>query len=145
MSLLKTLIKQHNEKSKTIIEPICLTFGDEEEGDKAKAGGKRTEEEKDGDLQKPYKEVLKSPFTRRIINLDALTKQPKEILATKLQLQLPSCPTMIETLKKENLDRYCDYHKEKGHYTNDYYQPKRQLEAALKSGKLGHLVKDVRQ
>ncbi|GJS52367.1 hypothetical protein Tco_0625729 [Tanacetum coccineum] len=50
MSSLKTLIKQHNEKSETLIEPIRLTFGDEEEGDKAKFGGKRTEEEKDGDL-----------------------------------------------------------------------------------------------
>ncbi|GJT54137.1 hypothetical protein Tco_0989191 [Tanacetum coccineum] len=139
MSSLKTLIKQHNEKSETLIKPIRLTFGDEEEGDKAKSGGKRTEEEKDGDLQKPYKEEVNH------LSLDALTKQPKKILATKLQLQLPPCPTMIETLKKENLDRYCDYHEEKGHYTNDCYKLKRQLEAALKSGNLGHLVKDVRQ
>ncbi|GJW49700.1 hypothetical protein Tco_0091051 [Tanacetum coccineum] len=79
------------------------------------------------------------------LSLDALTKRPKEILATKLQLQLPPCPPMIRTLKKENLDRYCDYHREKGHYTNDCYQLKRQLEAALESGKLSHLVKDVRQ
>ncbi|GJX84809.1 reverse transcriptase domain-containing protein [Tanacetum coccineum] len=52
---------------------------------------------------------------------------------------------MIGTPKKENLDMYCDYHREKGHYTNDCYQLKRQLEAALESGKLNHLVKDVRQ
>nr|GFB34938.1 reverse transcriptase domain-containing protein [Tanacetum cinerariifolium] len=49
------------------------------------------------------------------------------------------------TLRKENLDRYCDYHKEKGHYINDCYKLKRQLEADLESGKLNHLVKDVRQ
>ncbi|GJZ54571.1 reverse transcriptase domain-containing protein [Tanacetum coccineum] len=35
--------------------------------------------------------------------------------------------------------------REKGHYTNDCYQLKRQLEAALKSRKLNHLVKEVRQ
>ncbi|GKB86555.1 hypothetical protein Tco_0958827 [Tanacetum coccineum] len=52
---------------------------------------------------------------------------------------------MIGTPKKENLDRYCDYHRDKGHYTNDCYQLKRQLEATLESGKLSHLVKDVRQ
>ncbi|GJS80073.1 hypothetical protein Tco_0729954 [Tanacetum coccineum] len=52
---------------------------------------------------------------------------------------------MIGTPKIENLDRYCDYHEEKGHYTNDCYQLKRQLEAALESEKLNHLVKDVRQ
>ncbi|GJU09057.1 hypothetical protein Tco_1125487 [Tanacetum coccineum] len=56
-----------------------------------------------------------------------------------------SLPLMIETPRRENLDRYCDYHGEKRHYTNDCYQLKRQLEAALESGKLNHLVKDVRQ
>ncbi|GKD18806.1 hypothetical protein Tco_1207964, partial [Tanacetum coccineum] len=56
-----------------------------------------------------------------------------------------SRPPMVTTLKKENLDRYCDYHGKKGHYSNDYYHLKRQLEAVLESGKLNHLVKDVRQ
>nr|GEW59454.1 Pol polyprotein [Tanacetum cinerariifolium] len=36
--------------------------------------------------------------------LDTLTKRPKEILATELQLQLPPCPPMIGKQKKENLD-----------------------------------------
>ncbi|GKD69173.1 hypothetical protein Tco_1323263 [Tanacetum coccineum] len=79
------------------------------------------------------------------LGLEALVKRPKEILATELQLQQPPCPPMIGTPKKENLDRYCYYHGEKGHYTNDCYQLKRQLEAALESRKLNHLVKDVRQ
>nr|GEZ16732.1 reverse transcriptase domain-containing protein [Tanacetum cinerariifolium] len=43
--------------------------------------------------------------------------------------------------KKENQDRYCDYHGEKGYYTNDYFQLRRQL----KSRKLNHIIKDVRQ
>nr|GEV66285.1 hypothetical protein [Tanacetum cinerariifolium] len=47
--------------------------------------------------------------------------------------------------RKENLHRYCDYHGEKGHYNNDCYQLKRQLEVALESEKLNHLIKDVRQ
>ncbi|GJX33498.1 reverse transcriptase domain-containing protein [Tanacetum coccineum] len=47
--------------------------------------------------------------------------------------------------KKENQDRYCDYHGEKGHYTNDCFQLRKQLEIALESGRLNHLIKDVRQ
>ncbi|GJT62033.1 reverse transcriptase domain-containing protein [Tanacetum coccineum] len=47
--------------------------------------------------------------------------------------------------KKEILDRYYDYHGKKRHYTNECYQLKRQLEAALESKKLSHLVEDVRQ
>ncbi|GKF68473.1 hypothetical protein Tco_0198152, partial [Tanacetum coccineum] len=41
----------------------------------------------------------------KYLGLDALTKRPKEILATELQLQLPTWPPMIETPKNENLDR----------------------------------------
>ncbi|GJW93056.1 reverse transcriptase domain-containing protein [Tanacetum coccineum] len=87
-------------------------------------------------------------FRRREVNhlkLDSLTKLPSEILATELQLQLPPCPPTLAPPKKENLDRYCEYHGEKGHYTNDYFHLKKQLEIALESGKLNHLVKDVRQ
>nr|GFC24942.1 reverse transcriptase domain-containing protein [Tanacetum cinerariifolium] len=249
VSSLKALIKQHNERCGTLIEPIRLSFGDEDGSDKGKGVDKGDEDAKDEDLQKPYKEVLKSPFTWRIIefsapkhrewqmlvwcrmfkhtldgltrgwfdrmpngcidnlvdlrekfierfalrrrcfkdptkvskiirrasemltdfkerwtakmsyiqdvpevmgaadimlyeqlqvhrdyyqpyvlprannrrydnrrhennhlSMDALTKRPKEILATKLQLQLPPCPPMVGAPKKENLDRYCDYH-----------------------------------
>nr|GEV93717.1 reverse transcriptase domain-containing protein [Tanacetum cinerariifolium] len=273
ISLLETLIKEHNEKARPLITPIRLTFGEEVEGDKGKDKGKELIEVEDEDLKNPYKEsfcgssksggmgdagvpevmqisafmsnskcpelarrfadqvpqtmtemmkrvddFVKSkeaykstelpqgehpergqgtpykgsrptrviqgwhPFkidryktynrrdryqpyvppkkpgrrydNRRFKNqrqevnqlsLEALGKRPKEILAIELQLQLPPCPPMIGTLKKENLDRYCDYHEEKRLYTNNFYQLKRQLEATLESGKLNHLVKDVRQ
>ncbi|GKC72199.1 DNA polymerase delta small subunit [Tanacetum coccineum] len=82
MFSLKALIKHHNEKSGTLMEPIRLTFDDEEEGDKAKACSKGTEEEKEEDLQKPYKEVLKSPFTRRIIEFSA----PNHRMPTNLKI-----------------------------------------------------------
>ncbi|GKC21031.1 reverse transcriptase domain-containing protein [Tanacetum coccineum] len=41
--------------------------------------------------------------------------------------------------------RYCEYHGEKGHYTNDCFHLKKQLEVAMESRKLNHLIKDVRQ
>ncbi|GJS31334.1 hypothetical protein Tco_0491954 [Tanacetum coccineum] len=56
-----------------------------------------------------------------------------------------SVPLMVGTPKKENLDKFYDYQEEKGHYTNDCYQLKRKVDAALESGKLSYLVKDVRQ
>ncbi|GJR02453.1 reverse transcriptase domain-containing protein [Tanacetum coccineum] len=71
ISSLKNLIKQHNEKAVTLITPIRLTFGEEREGDKGKDKGKGPVEEVDEDLKRPYKEVLKSPFTRRIIEFSA--------------------------------------------------------------------------
>ncbi|GJW09935.1 hypothetical protein Tco_1575762 [Tanacetum coccineum] len=72
-------------------------------------------------------------------------RQPKEILATETQLRLPTPRPMLNPLKPINANRYCDYHQEKGHYTNDCFQLKKQLEMALESGKLNHLVKDVCQ
>ncbi|GKB22480.1 hypothetical protein Tco_0861881 [Tanacetum coccineum] len=52
---------------------------------------------------------------------------------------------MLNPLRSRNTDRYYDYHQEKGHYTNDCIQLRKQLEMALEWGKLNYLVKDVRQ
>ncbi|GJS26526.1 hypothetical protein Tco_0487146 [Tanacetum coccineum] len=62
--------------------PLRLTFGDEEGGDKGKDKGKGPVEEVDEDLKKPYKEVLKSPFTRRIIEFSA----PSHRMPTNLKI-----------------------------------------------------------
>nr|GEV50240.1 hypothetical protein [Tanacetum cinerariifolium] len=254
ISSLETLIKQRNEKVRTLITPICLTFGEEGDRNKGKDKGKGPVEEVDDDLKKPYKEVLKSPFTRMFQQtLDGLArgwfdrmpngcidswadlhekfverfalrrrsnKDPTEVskIVWRANETLPNfkerwteqtgyiqgVPDVEDFVKSEeayksteltkgehpengqgtpyrgprpprimqsggppkvdgyntynqrdhyqpyvsprqqgrrneNLDRYCDYHGEKGHYTNDYYQLKRQLEAALESGKLNHL------
>ncbi|GJZ21060.1 hypothetical protein Tco_0558099 [Tanacetum coccineum] len=90
----------------------------------------------------------KEEYNRRVapvLALDSLTKRPKEILATETQLRLTIPRPMLNPLRSRNTDRYCDYHQEKGHYTNVCIQLRKQLEMALGSGKLNHLVKDVRR
>ncbi|GKB71710.1 hypothetical protein Tco_0933122, partial [Tanacetum coccineum] len=79
---ISVLSVQHNKKVGTLITPIRLTFG--EEGDTSKGKGKRKEpiEEVDEDLKKPYKEVLKSPFTKRIIEISA----PSHRMPTNLRI-----------------------------------------------------------
>ncbi|GJT70687.1 reverse transcriptase domain-containing protein [Tanacetum coccineum] len=93
----------------------------------------------------PYQAPRDQGFHHPKFNLSSLTKLPKEILASEPQLNLQPPRPMQLPPKKENQDKYCDYHGEKGHYTNDCFQLRRQLEMALKSGKLNHLIKDVRQ
>ena len=78
------------------------------------------------------------------MTINSLSKTPAEILITEHQLNLPRPPPLIGTPRKENLDRFCEYHGEKGHYTDDCYQLKKQLETALESGKLNHLVREVK-
>ncbi|GJU12156.1 reverse transcriptase domain-containing protein [Tanacetum coccineum] len=82
------------------------------------------------------------PAQRMTIN--SLSKTPTEILTSEHQLNLLRPPPMIGVPRKENLDRFCEYHGEKGHYTDDCYQLKKQLETALESGKLNHLVREVK-
>ncbi|GJS97669.1 hypothetical protein Tco_0804637 [Tanacetum coccineum] len=80
-----------------------------------------------------------------VLTLDLLVSTLKEILATEHQLHLPQPPPLVGVPSKENLNKYCDYHNEKGHNTSDCFYLKRQLEIALDSDKLNHLVKDVRE
>ncbi|GJS97288.1 reverse transcriptase domain-containing protein [Tanacetum coccineum] len=82
---------------------------------------------------------------KAVLTLDSLSSTPQEILATEHQLLLPQPAPLVGVHSKENLNRYYNYHNEKGHITNDCFHLKRQLEIAMESGKLNHLIKDVRQ
>ncbi|GKE92979.1 hypothetical protein Tco_1574074 [Tanacetum coccineum] len=73
-----------------------------------------------------------------------LIKTPKEILGIE-SVSFPEPPPLTGTPRKRNLNKFCDYHGDRGHNTNDYYQLKKQIEEVVASGKLAHLVKDIRQ
>ncbi|GJS86743.1 hypothetical protein Tco_0769379 [Tanacetum coccineum] len=47
--------------------------------------------------------------------------------------------------EKQILIKFCDYHGDRGSTNNDCYQLKNQIEEAVASEKLAHLVKDIRQ
>ncbi|GJX54052.1 hypothetical protein Tco_0282421 [Tanacetum coccineum] len=58
---------------------------------------------------------------------------------------MPAPRPVANPLRTGDPDKYCDYHQDKGHHTNDCIQLRKQLEIALESGKLNHLMKDLRQ
>ncbi|GJW79131.1 hypothetical protein Tco_0140813 [Tanacetum coccineum] len=60
ISSLKALVQLHNESPTGLVRPIRLSFDDE-------GVTKEKNDEEPEDLRKPYNEVLKSPFSRRII------------------------------------------------------------------------------
>ncbi|GKB84862.1 hypothetical protein Tco_0957134 [Tanacetum coccineum] len=88
MSSLEALIKQHNDRAETpMITPIRLTFGEERDDRVEKDNGQDKGKEKNEDLKKPYKEMLKSPFTRRIIEFSALShRMPTDVLSCRVNL-----------------------------------------------------------
>ncbi|GJS98582.1 reverse transcriptase domain-containing protein [Tanacetum coccineum] len=84
-----------------------------------------------------------APYARRE-GFTPLTKTPKEILAMDNVNFLPP-PPMVGTSEKRNMNKFYDYHQDRGHNTNDCYHLKKQIEEAVASGRLAHLVKDIRQ
>ncbi|GJT15840.1 hypothetical protein Tco_0874546 [Tanacetum coccineum] len=81
-----------------------------------------------------------APYLRRDTFIP-VTKTSKEILT----IESVNFPPLVGTLEKQNLNKFCDYHRDRRHNTNDYYHLKKQIEEAVASGKLVHLVKDIRR
>nr|GEU32794.1 reverse transcriptase domain-containing protein [Tanacetum cinerariifolium] len=71
-------------------------------------------------------------------------KTLKEVLSME-SVSFLEPPPLIRTLEKQNLNKFCDYHGDIAHNTNNCYQLRKQIDEAVVSGKLAHLVKDIRQ
>ncbi|GJY87154.1 putative nucleotidyltransferase, ribonuclease H [Tanacetum coccineum] len=54
-------------------------------------------------------------------------------------------PPLIWTLEKQNLNKLWDYHRDKGHNTNDCYHLKKHIEEVVASRKLAYLTGEARQ
>ncbi|GJV12266.1 reverse transcriptase domain-containing protein [Tanacetum coccineum] len=84
------------------------------------------------DYRAPYPQRDQANKTVPVLSLDSLIKCPKEILATETQLQLPAPRPVANPLRTGDPDKYCDYHQDKGHHTNDCIRLRKQLEISLK-------------
>ncbi|GKC46198.1 reverse transcriptase domain-containing protein, partial [Tanacetum coccineum] len=60
-------------------------------------------------------------------------------------VNFPPPPLMVGTPEKRNMNKFCDYHQDQGHTTNDCYHLKKQIKEPMASGRLTQLVKDIRQ
>ncbi|GJW52781.1 reverse transcriptase domain-containing protein [Tanacetum coccineum] len=73
-----------------------------------------------------------------------LTKTPKEIFALdKGKFKAP--PPMTTPFEKRNHAKFCEFHGEVGHNTDECMHLKKQIEEMLKAGKLSHLIKELKQ
>ncbi|GKD35621.1 reverse transcriptase domain-containing protein [Tanacetum coccineum] len=72
------------------------------------------------------------------------SKTPKEILAAeagKFKRPLP----MVTLAEKRSSNKFCDFHNDKGHSTDECMQLKKQIEELVRAGKLSHLIKEIKQ
>ncbi|XP_022003491.1 uncharacterized protein LOC110900943 [Helianthus annuus] len=74
-----------------------------------------------------------------------LTKTPSEILATERVKNSFPRPPPIKPGPKAQPNEYCDFHKGFGHKIDDCMYLKREIEAAVKTGRLAHLVKEIKE
>ncbi|GJY48468.1 hypothetical protein Tco_0438424 [Tanacetum coccineum] len=73
-----------------------------------------------------------------------LTKTPKEILALDKGKFKPP-PPMTTPVEKRNASKFCEFHGEVGHTTDECMHLKWQIKEMLKAGKLSHLIKELKQ
>nr|GEX25107.1 reverse transcriptase domain-containing protein [Tanacetum cinerariifolium] len=73
-----------------------------------------------------------------------LTKTPKEIFALeKGKFKAP--PLMTTPVEKRNHTKFCEFHGEVRHNTDECMHLKKQIEEMLKAGKLSYLIKELKQ
>ncbi|GJZ88912.1 hypothetical protein Tco_0660694 [Tanacetum coccineum] len=71
-------------------------------------------------------------------------RTPKEILAAKAGKFKPP-PPMVTPVEKRSSNKFCDFHNDKGHGTDECMQLKKQIKELVREGKLSHLIKEIKQ
>nr|GEV33441.1 reverse transcriptase domain-containing protein [Tanacetum cinerariifolium] len=72
-----------------------------------------------------------------------LTRTPKEILVAEAGKFQPP-PPMVTPVEKRSNNKFCDFHNDKGHSTDECMQLKKQIEELVREGKLSHLIKEIK-
>ncbi|GJW34757.1 reverse transcriptase domain-containing protein [Tanacetum coccineum] len=99
---------------------------------------------KDKHVSRSASRHMESPrFPREAFT--ALIKSPSKILATsegKSMLRPP--PRMFTPASKRDQTRYCEFHEDHGHETNDCIDLRKEIKACVRSGRLAHLAKGAK-
>ncbi|GJY64573.1 reverse transcriptase domain-containing protein [Tanacetum coccineum] len=100
-------------------------------------GGHRQNFKKGGGFRSQHKQE------KRPDRFTLLTKTPKEILALeKGKFKTP--PPMTTPVEKRNANKFCEFHGEVGHNTDECNHLRKQIEDMLKAGKLSHIIRELK-
>ncbi|GKD76074.1 hypothetical protein Tco_1334356, partial [Tanacetum coccineum] len=78
--------------------------------------------------------------------LSNLSKSPRDILATEKVIKTFEQPhRLLESRQSRDMSKYCHFHEDHGHDTNQCRELRHQIEEAIRSGQLAHLVKGVKK
>nr|GEU68138.1 reverse transcriptase domain-containing protein [Tanacetum cinerariifolium] len=68
----------------------------------------------------------------------------KEILAAEAS-KFQSPPPMVMPVEKRSSNKFCDFHNDKGHSTDECMHLKKKIEELVRAEKLSHLIKEIKQ
>ncbi|GJU17825.1 reverse transcriptase domain-containing protein [Tanacetum coccineum] len=109
---------------------------------KAPAPWKQPEGGNKPNFKKGFKNKQRSD--RKPDRFSLLTKTPKEIFALeKGKFKAP--PPMVTPAEKRDPNKYCEFHADTGHSTDECMQLRKQIDEMIKSGKLSQFIKELKQ
>ncbi|GJT49456.1 reverse transcriptase domain-containing protein [Tanacetum coccineum] len=109
---------------------------------KAPAPWKQPEGGNKPNFKKGFKNKQRSD--RKPDRFSLLTKTPKEIFALeKGKFKAP--PPMVTPAEKRDPNKYCEFHADTGHNTDECMQLRKQIDEMIKSGKLSQFIKELKQ
>nr|GEZ92909.1 hypothetical protein [Tanacetum cinerariifolium] len=73
-----------------------------------------------------------------------LTKMPKEIFTAESGKFKPPSP-MVTPVEKRSNHKFCEFHNDKGHNTDECVLLRKHIEELVRAGKLSHFIKEIRQ
>ncbi|GJV09987.1 reverse transcriptase domain-containing protein [Tanacetum coccineum] len=145
------LTKRLNEHVPKTMEEMMITTTAFIQGEAAAAGKKKGHTSwRTQDQSKRHASERRSDFRgqpregRGSSKFTPLTRTPKEILATEAGKFKPP-PPMVTPVEKRSSNKFCDFHNDKGHSTDECMQLKKQIEELVRAGKLSHLIKEIKQ
>ncbi|XP_071704806.1 uncharacterized protein [Rutidosis leptorrhynchoides] len=86
---------------------------------------------------------FKSIHTENVALIKDLTKTPKEILATEAVCKIFDPPLPLSKYGNRDKSKFCDFHDDYGHGTNECQHLIEKVVAELKRGRLQHLKKNA--
>ncbi|XP_074360621.1 uncharacterized protein LOC141700838 [Apium graveolens] len=109
----------------------------------SRSGSDRRDSRKEG-----RKETDRGAERRR--DRDSAVFTPLNAPISKILHEIKGKPGFVHPAKmkvpnhKKNPDKYCDYHRDKGHNTDECYRLKKFIERMIKDGELNQFVRDLR-
>nr|GEW42467.1 reverse transcriptase domain-containing protein [Tanacetum cinerariifolium] len=94
------------------------------------------------ELKKRLNEHVPKIMEEMMIATTAFRTNPRSIQIKGLISEPP--PPMVTPVEKRNSNKFCDFHNDKGHSTDECMQLKKQIEEFMRAGKLSYLIKEIK-